>query len=78
MDPAVHQARDPDFNEEDELDVAQDDYQSTRQREDDVNNQLVSQIEKEAEMNRKAREYVERLEGRRAKRGTQGKTGRSG
>ena len=72
VDPARQQQIDPDFNDDEELDIddqARELDSPVRRRAEQKNNELVSHIEKEAEINRKHREYMEKLEGKKARRG---------
>lgn len=65
-DPEDIRKKDPDFDEDDILD---DQENVNNQAVDVINDQIVERIEQEAEMNRRAREYMEKIEGKRPKRG---------
>lgn len=65
-DPEEIRDQDPDFDDDDLLE----DGEMVNNREvNEMNDQIVEQIEQEAEMNRRAREYMEKIEGKRTKRG---------
>jgi len=59
-DPVALAAKDPDFDENEV---------NNEEIVEPMNDEMVERIEQEAEMNRKAREYMEKLEGRKPKRG---------
>lgn len=65
-DPEDLRNDDPDFEEDD---ILGDQDRVNNQNVAEMNDELVERIEQEAEMNRRAREYMEKIEGRRPKRG---------